>query len=104
MRRLRISHFLVDPRHCFKVSDSTFEAAGSTPIDDVVGTSNSLIWKGLKYLLSITVSRCWRIIDVGVSALGHGCGQILEINKYLSKPVIEVDTNVYDDAIIIGIL
>jgi hypothetical protein len=78
MRRLRISHFLVDPRHCFKVSDSTFEAAGSTPIDDVVGTSNSLIWKGLKYLLSITVSRCWRIIDVGVSALGHGCGQILE--------------------------
>jgi hypothetical protein len=27
-----------------------------------------------------------------------------KINKYLSKPVIEVDTNVYDDAIIIGIL
>jgi Leucine Rich repeat len=88
-RSICISHLLVDTKHCSRVSDSTFEAAGTTgvgsaSIDDSLGTTKLLSWEGLKYLLhitlrfllSITIDRSWCITDVIVPALSLECVQL----------------------------
>ena len=76
---------LVDLNHKDRVTDLTFVAVGITcgriPCDDEVqGNSIWSIWEERKYLKSVDLSQCQGITDIGVSALGDGCGQLHTIN------------------------
>ena len=69
LRSIRITHILVKFSHRDRISKLIFEAVGILSI-----------WKERRYLESIDLSGCRGITDVGVSALGHGCGQLQAIN------------------------
>ena len=66
---------------CVKVCDSALEAIGTNVFcDDMITGRKMIIWNGSKYLKSIDLNHCVRITDIGVSALGHGCGQMESID------------------------
>ena len=85
LRGLHVTQVLVDHDHQDGVSDETFVAVGITCGGishdyDVKGDSIWSIWEERKYLLSIDLSCCQNITDVGVSALGDGCDQLHTID------------------------
>ena len=85
MRAIHVTQVLVDPYHNDRVSDLTFVPVGITcgrnSYDDEAKYDSILsIWEGRKYLLSINLSKCQGITDIGLSALGRGCGQLHTIN------------------------
>jgi hypothetical protein len=80
-RSIRISQVLLDHKHCFKLSDGTFEAIGvndlrSASIDSFVTATKLLPSEGYNYLRSIDLTNCRYITDVALSALAHGCHQL----------------------------
>jgi Leucine Rich repeat len=80
-----ISQILVNLKHRDRVSDLTFESVGINRGEKSCGEGESgdsilSIWKERKYLKSVNLSRCRGITDMGVSALGDGCGQLQTIN------------------------
>ena len=84
-RCICISHFLVNPKHCTKVFDSTFEAAGANRRESASITGalekKNWSWKRIKDLvLSTTLYRRGRARDISVSGLAIVCGQLKSIN------------------------
>ena len=80
-----MTQVLVDLNHKDRVSDVTFVAVGIacggiSYDDEVKSDSIWSIWEERKYLLSINLSGCQGITDMGISALGRGCGQLHTIN------------------------
>ena len=71
LRSIRITHILVSSKHRHRISEHIFEAINILSI-----------WKERRYLESIDLSGCESITDIGVSALGHGCGQLQMINLH----------------------
>ena len=85
LRGIHVSHVLVDLNHKDRVSDVTFVAVsiacgGMSCVDEVKDDTIWSIWEERKYLLSINLGCCRGITDMGVSALGRGCGQLHTIN------------------------
>ena len=85
LRGILVTQVLVDLYHKDRVSDVTFVAVsitcgGISNDDEVKDDSIWSIWEERRYLLSIDLSCCQNITDVGVSALGAGCGQLHTIN------------------------
>ena len=87
MRAIHVTQVLVDPNHNDRVSDLTFVPVGITcgriSYDDEAKYDSILsIWEERKYLLSINLSECQGITDIGLSALGRGCGQLKTIDLF----------------------
>jgi hypothetical protein len=61
--------------------------------DNMVTTRKMKIWNRSKYRKSIDLNHCEDVTDIGVSALGHGCGQLESIN--LNRCVRRSQTSVY---------
>jgi Leucine Rich repeat len=73
LRDVIITQVLVDHNHRYSISDLTFEAV---IIDSYGGEANGdrvlAAWEGCRHLLSLHLSDCQGITDIGVSALGRG--------------------------------
>ena len=81
LRGIQVDHVLVDLNYKDRVSDVTFVAVGITCDritcdDDVKGDSIWSIWEERRNLLSINLSCCRGITDIGLSALVAGCSQL----------------------------
>jgi hypothetical protein len=85
LRSVRVTQILVSLKHRGRVSDLTFEAVGinlkrnSCRVEE---SSDSILstWEERKCFELIDISQCYGITDIGVSALGHGCGHLQTIN------------------------
>jgi hypothetical protein len=80
MRDIHVTQILVNLKHRSEISDITFEDVNvngsQTSCDEAAKVvSTFLTWDEPKYLVSIDLSGCRRITDIGLSALGHGCAQ-----------------------------
>jgi Leucine Rich repeat len=85
LRSLHVTQILVDLNHKDRVSDVTFVAVGITCggisyDDEVKSDSIWSIWEEREYLLSLNLSGCQGITDIGISALADGCGHLHTIN------------------------
>jgi hypothetical protein len=88
MRAIHVTQVLADPYHNDRVSDLTFVPVGITCgrisyDDEAKYDSILLIWEERKYLLSINLSKCQGITDIGISALGRGCGQLYDQSRWM---------------------
>ena len=84
-RNICATQILVSADHSDEVSDLTFEALGihSNPTlcgEKEKGDSILATWEKRKYLQTIDLSSCEGITDIGISALCHGCDQLLTIH------------------------
>jgi hypothetical protein len=97
-RKVRVTRILVNATHRDSVSDLTFEAVSiqcdptSCDCVKVKGDYDSILltWEERKYLQSIDVSKCWDITDIGLSALGLGCGQLQTINLSDCRSITDI--------------
>ena len=85
LRGIHVTQVLADHNHKDRVSDLTFVAVGITCErikcdDEVKSDSIWSIWEHRKNLLSMNLSGCQGITDMGVSALGDGCSQLHTID------------------------
>ena len=85
LRCMSVTQILMDLEHSDRVSDLTFEAVGINGSrtllgDEVSGDCMLLTWEKREYVLSVDLSGCTDITDIGLSALGHGCSQLQMIN------------------------
>ena len=85
MRNIRVIHIQMKLDNSDRISDLTFEPVdiSGTPAsygDEVENDSILSKWEGRKHLQSIDLHNCKGITDMGLSALGHGCGQLQTID------------------------
>jgi Leucine Rich repeat len=100
-RSIRVNQILIR-KHLGGISDRTFEAVnihGSrTSCGEVVkGDSMLSIWEESQYLLTIDLSCCWGITDIGLSALGRGCGQLQAINLNGCQGITDIGLSALSD-------
>jgi hypothetical protein len=79
----------VNPAQQITISDKTFRTeiggVGCASGNNVTGSSLLLKWEERKHLQALHLGGCYGITDksistLGVSALGHGCGQLESID------------------------
>ena len=95
LRGIHVTQVLVDLNHKDRVSDVTFVAVGincggMSCVDEAKSDSIWSKWEERKYLLSINLDRCRGITDIGVSALGDGCGQLHTIDLSYCQGITDI--------------
>jgi hypothetical protein len=84
MRSLNVSHILANLERGNRICDLTFEAAiinGSRTFDEALRDDClSLIWEKCKKVLSIDLSSCEGITDIGISVVVDRCSQLQTMN------------------------
>jgi hypothetical protein len=85
MRSIRVTQIIANRKHSERVSDLTFGAVGmngsrTSCDEEVKSDDNFLMWEESKYVLSIDISGCQGITDLGLAAVDLRCRQLQTIN------------------------